>query len=196
MRKFLLLLILAVSSTIFACMDDTKDGGASYFLDYSLKNGTTDVATGSFTAGPEATGTATASANDFASIPGCSLLDTTAVKSAPNYILTCIASKESATLADLDNGTVDEVYIVVGSDTAIGVGTYTSNTENALVSVAIGGTIYKSSSASVSITGYDAVGGSVEGTYTATVTPDMGATSYTVSGSFNFKRAEDGLVAL
>ena len=174
MRKWLFVaLCVAVMATIGVLVSCTSDEAAYYVRfkadgqDYELTKGFSDIASG----------------------------DAVAVISGEEYLaLTGTTDNiDTSAIGDDETEVENAVFIVLVGTTT---GTYDEEGEIELVFVILDSVEYEIGALSVTITVVNEVGSTVEGTFTATVTPEGGGDSVEITeGEFKLYRAEDDVIS-
>jgi hypothetical protein len=174
MRKWLFIaLCVAVIATIGVLVSCTSDGAAYYVRfkadgqDFELTKGFTDIASG----------------------------DAVAVIGEETYLaLTGTTDTfDTSVIGDDETEVQNVVFIVLLGTTT---GTYDEEGEIDLAFVIIDSVEYNINALSVTVTVVGAVGSTVEGTFTATITPEGGGDSIEITeGEFKLYRAEDDVIS-
>jgi hypothetical protein len=181
-RLALCLLMLCVTVPMNISCDDSSDknDGPDYYLTYSVKNGSSEVAKGTLLAG--------LTDEYFEGLPGATLESYGATPD----VLRCVASSETFTIDDIGlEAGIDYVYFEIPGTTA---GTFIStNLMTYYYAIYLGGEVYTVTGDNFTITvdeeGASGVG-SIKGEFSIEVENESSAT-LTLEAAFCLKRAVD-----
>jgi hypothetical protein len=174
MRKWLFIALCAAVMAAFGVLVSCTSDGAEYYVrfkaegqTYEFSKGFTDIANG----------------------------DAVAVKSEETYLaLTGTTDNiDTSAIGDDETEVQNAVFIVLIGTTT---GTYDEEGEIEIVFVILDSVEYDISALSVTVTAVNEVGSTVEGTFTATVTPEGGGDPIEITeGEFRLYRAEDDVIS-